>query len=86
MEKAYLQLKTYLKEKTTLADTDIEKITSNFAFKKAKRHEFLQQEWQICRHFYFLTKGCLRLYEIDKKGNDVTAFFCIRRQLFHGFT
>lgn len=82
MEKTYLQLKKYLQEKTTLTDIDIEKIIAHFDFKKAKRKEFLEQEGQVCKHFYFLTKGCLRLYEIDKKGNDVTAFFALEENFF----
>ena len=82
MEKSFLQLTAYLQEKTILNNTDIEKITSLFNFKKAKRNELLEQEGQVCKHFYFITKGCLRLYEIDKKGNDVTAFFTLENSFF----
>lgn len=77
MEKAYTQLKKYIQENTSVNSEDLEKMISLFKFKKIKRHEILEQEGQVCKHFYFVAKGCLRLYEIDKKGNEVTGFFAL---------
>jgi len=82
MQKSYQQLEAYLEKNTTLKKESIEEISSLFKFKKVKRHEFLEEKGQVCKHFYFLTKGCLRLYEIDKKGNDVTAFFALEDTFF----
>jgi len=81
MEKSYHQLKTYLKENTTLNNEKIEIISSLFKFKNVNRNEFLEKEGQICNHFYFVAKGCLRLYEIDKKGNEVTGFFALENNI-----
>lgn len=77
MEKCYQQLKSFLEKNTTLKNENIEIVSSLFKLKKVKRHEILEKEGRICRHFYFVAKGCLRLYEIDKKGNEVTGFFAL---------
>lgn len=77
MEEYYLQFKKYLEENTQLNKEQIDIISNSFEFKKVKRHEVLEQKGQICKHFYFVVKGCLRLYEIDKKGNEVTGFFAL---------
>lgn len=42
-----------------------------------KRGHVLEAEGQVSKHFYFLIKGCLRLFEIDKKGEEITAYFCL---------
>jgi CRP-like cAMP-binding protein len=75
MEKAIAQLKAFIEDKTTLNKDEIEIIAALFQFKKVKRHVILERQGQVCKHFYFVSKGCLRLYEIDKKGNEVTGFF-----------
>lgn len=41
---------------------------------------------QTCKHFYFIAKGCLRLYEIDDKGNEVTGFFALEDQIISANT
>jgi len=86
MEKAYKQLKIYFQENTALNDDDIEKITSLFKFKKVKRNEILEEEGQVCTHFYFIAKGCLRLYEIDQKGNEVTGKFALENSIISAIT
>jgi len=86
MEKAYIQLKKYFKENTSLNDDDIEKVAILFKFKNIKRHTILEQEGQICKHFYFVAKGCLRLYEIDKKGNEVTGKFALEGSIISAIT
>lgn len=41
---------------------------------------------QTCRHFYFITSGCLRLYEIDDKGNEVTGYFALEDHIISANT
>lgn len=77
MEQAYKQLRQYISEKTTLNNAAIDSIAALFKFKKVKRNVLLEQEGQVCKHFYFIAKGCLRLYEIDKKDNEVTGYFAL---------
>lgn len=86
MEKSYLQFKQYLEQNTSLKKDHIESIASGFQFKKVKRHEILEKEGKVCKHVYFILKGCLRLYEIDKKGNEITGFFALEDTLFSALT
>lgn len=86
MEKAYLRLARYFQENTALSKADIEAVISLFHYKKVKRHHILEQEGQVCRHFYFVATGCLRLYEIDKKGNEITGKFALEDSIISAIT
>ncbi len=70
-------LETSLAQKTGLNLEDIQEIAAHFKLQQTKRGQRLETEGQVCRHFYFIEKGCLRLYEIDNKGNEITAFFAL---------
>ena len=71
------QLESFLKSKASFTHDELELVMSHFRAKKVKRKEVLVRAGDIARHFYFVQSGCLRLYEIDSKGNDVTAFFAL---------
>ena len=86
MEKAYAQLKRYIKENTDLSEEGIGKLATLFTFKKVKRHEILEREGKVCTHFYFVATGCLRLYEIDKKGNEITGKFALEDSFISAIT
>ena len=86
MEKAYSQLRKYFTDNTTLNNDDIEKVISLFTYKKVRRNQILEREGQVCTHFYFIVKGCLRLYEIDKKGNEITGKFALENSIISAIT
>lgn len=86
MEKAYTQLKKYLQANTALTDEEITTVSSLFKFKKVRRNQILEREGQVCTHFYFIVKGCLRLYEIDKKGNEITGRFALEDSIMSALT
>jgi CRP-like cAMP-binding protein len=86
MEKAHAQLKQYLQENTTLSEDDIAAVASLFKFRKVRRNQILEREGQVCTHFYFIAKGCLRLYEIDKKGNEITGRFALEDNVMSALT
>jgi len=86
ISEAYLQLKKYLGENTTLNKEKIEKCASFFQYKKVRRNEMLEKEGKICNHFYFIAKGCLRLYEIDKKGKEVIGKFALEDSMISAIT
>jgi CRP-like cAMP-binding protein len=86
MEKAYSQLKEYFQANTNLNETAMEEIAALFKYKKVRRHEMLEEEGKICTHFYFVASGCLRLYEIDKKGNEITGKFALEDSIISAMT
>jgi len=86
MEKAYSQLQKFITENNSLSKEDVEKVITLFKYKKAKRGEILEREGLVCKHFYFVSSGCLRLYEIDKKGNEVTGKFALEGSIISAIT
>jgi len=78
----YEQLDQYLKERTSLDNESLQEIFTFFESVETKRNEVLCSAGRICRHFYFINKGCLRLYEIDSKGNEVTGYFAFEDSIF----
>lgn len=71
------QLTKYLSERAPFDEETLEEINAHFRPLKLKRGEKLCGVGELCRHFYFVKKGCLRLYEIDSKGNEVTGYFAL---------
>ncbi|WP_027387787.1 Crp/Fnr family transcriptional regulator [Chryseobacterium gregarium] len=68
-------LEKYLKARTEIDDKTLSYISSYFKFKKTRRNEFLLKEGEICKHFYFVNKGCIRLFNINKDGEEGTRYF-----------
>ena len=44
--------------------------TSLLQERKVSKKEFLTKEGEICRHTYFVNKGCLRTFYTDKEGGE----------------
>ena len=82
----YLQLEQYFKEHTKISDTSLREVTSHFQPLKTKRNEILCSIGQVCKNFYFINDGCLRMYEIDNKGNEVTGYFALEDQIMSAIT
>src|SRR4051794_16717545 len=45
--------------------------------KKLRRKQYLLQEGDVSRYENFVTKGCLRTYQIDEKGQEHIVQFAI---------
>ncbi len=50
---------------------------SLLTIKKLKRKEFLLREGDVCTDEFFVNKGCLREYYVDKKGLEHNLYFAI---------
>lgn len=86
MERAYAQLNKYLRAHAGLNEEGAERVAALFTFRKIKRNEMLEREGQVCTHFYFVAKGCLRLYEINKKGEEITGKFALEDSFISAVT
>ncbi|TYP74418.1 Crp/Fnr family transcriptional regulator [Aquimarina intermedia] len=51
---------------------------SLFTEKKIKKKDFLLRQGEIARHDYFITKGCLKVYNIDTKGSEHISMFAVK--------
>lgn len=68
------QLLSYITTHYNISNPAIEALHHSFTKVELAKNEFLIKEGQICKHLYFLEKGCLRgFYNID--GKDVTQWF-----------
>lgn len=71
----YRQLEQYIKARTEIDDETLSYISSYFKFIKTTRNKFLLKEGEICKHYYFVNKGCIRLFSINKDGEEKTRYF-----------
>ena len=71
----YEQLGHYFKSRTSIDKLTLEHIFSHFKFLNTKRNEMLLVEGEVCKHYYFVNKGCLRLFSINKDGVEGTRYF-----------
>ncbi|MEL7530968.1 MAG: Crp/Fnr family transcriptional regulator [Bacteroidota bacterium] len=40
-----------------------------------KRRQFILQEGDICRHYFFVGEGCFKMYGVDEKGGEHNILF-----------
>lgn len=66
---------SYLEEKAALSEQDKDVIKTFFVYKKLRKHQYLLQQGEICKHMCFVIKGLLRSYNIDEKGAEHMNFF-----------
>jgi CRP-like cAMP-binding protein len=63
------------KNRTTIDEPTLHHNFSRFTFLKTKRNEMLLLQGDVCKHFYYVNKGCIRLFTINKDGAEVTRYF-----------
>ena len=68
----YQVLKEYIKRQIDVTDEDVAVFCSKFKPKEVKRGEILLEAGSVCRHMYFVNKGCLRVYLVDDAGREST--------------
>ncbi len=71
----YEKLATYIKTRSDIRDDELSHIFSFFTLLKTRRNELLLHEGEICRHYYFVNKGCLRLFTTNSEGVQTTRYF-----------
>jgi CRP-like cAMP-binding protein len=71
----YQKLEHYIRCRTGSDDLTLNNICSHFTFLKAKRNQILLREGEICKDYYFVNKGCLRLFTYTNDGIETTRYF-----------
>ena len=69
---------TILKEnlqKRKINNHKIDLICTFFKFIKTKRNEILVDYNDVCQNYYFVNRGCLRLFTINKEGLENSRYF-----------
>lgn len=60
----------HIEEKVKLTSEEKEHITTFFKPKKLKKKQFLVVEGHVCQYLTFVSKGLLKAYHVDDKGNE----------------
>lgn len=71
------QFKKYILEKSKVSEADFAKIENLSQVKKLRKRQYLLQEGDVWKYHAFVTKGCLRTYTIDEKGNEHIVYFAV---------
>jgi CRP-like cAMP-binding protein len=67
-------LASYIKQDIDVTDEELSRILSCFRPLTVKKQEVLLNRGQVNRQINFVTKGCLRLFFIDEKGEEATRY------------
>lgn len=63
-------LRQQIEKITPLTHTEFEYILSHFIPKKLRKHQYVVQAGELVSYDYFVLKGCLKAYHIDKEGKE----------------
>lgn len=59
----------YFNNLIPLNDEEIELVTAYFKPRLYRKRQYVLQEGDVCIHFNFVIRGCLRMYKVDEKGS-----------------
>jgi CRP-like cAMP-binding protein len=68
-------LLSHIQNKVAVTDEDKERIPSFFTSRKLRKKQYLLQEGDICKCLSFVSKGLLKSYFLDEKGNERINMF-----------
>jgi len=71
----YQRLQKYITERMETDDQTLQAIFQRFKPLSVKRNEHLLKEGEVCKHYYFINSGCIRLYNINSSGQEGTRYF-----------
>lgn len=66
---AIAPLLEYFSKMIPLSEDEISLVRSLFTSRLFRKKQFALQEGQVSTQFYFVVRGCLRMYKIDDKGD-----------------
>lgn len=71
----YSILENFIRSKGDISSQEMETVKSFFTKLTTERNEILIQYDQVCRYYYFINKGCIRLFTTTKDGSDTSRYF-----------
>ncbi|MGD8305662.1 MAG: Crp/Fnr family transcriptional regulator [Ignavibacteria bacterium] len=70
-------LRTHIEKRVKLTNEEFNISSGFFTPKTIRKHQFLLNEGDVCKHLCFVNSGCLREYTIDNKGIEHIIQFAI---------
>ncbi|MET4083017.1 CRP-like cAMP-binding protein [Pedobacter sp. UYP30] len=71
----FATLTKFLDSKASFSKDQLEEICSFFSQIKTKRNQILLGFEDVCKYYYFINKGCVRLYTFTADGNESSRYF-----------
>ena len=71
------QIEKYFNRYVTFNNDEITLIYEKLIVKAFQKKEFLLKENSVCKYYYFITKGLVRSFYIDNKGNEKITLFAL---------
>ncbi|MBV8327359.1 Crp/Fnr family transcriptional regulator [Chryseobacterium sp.] len=68
-------LLSHIQNKVDITDHQKKQVQSFFSFKKLRKKQYLLEEGEICKSLSFVSKGLLKSYFPDEKGNEHINMF-----------
>lgn len=68
-------LEKYITERIGRRPENLDQVLTHFEPLKVKRGAHLLRQDETCKYVYFIVKGCLQVYVLDKSGNESTRSF-----------
>jgi CRP/FNR family transcriptional regulator, anaerobic regulatory protein len=59
----------YFQKTFILTDDEKELVQENFHLRLYRKRQYVLQEGDVCKQFNFVVRGCLRMSNVDNKGN-----------------
>lgn len=75
------QLAAFIRSKTTIADTDLEKIIACFKERRIKKDRFLLKQGQVAGEYIFVQSGGLRIF-FEQEQKTITAWLALENTFF----
>jgi CRP/FNR family transcriptional regulator, anaerobic regulatory protein len=67
-EQSVEPLLDYFSRLIQLNQMEKELVLASFNPRLFRKRQYVLQEGNVCTHFYFILRGCLRMYKVDEKG------------------
>ncbi len=67
----------HINQYTTINENEFQQILQYFELLKCAKKELIAKSGEVCRHNYFVLKGCLNMFFTNEKGTDQTIQFAI---------
>jgi CRP-like cAMP-binding protein len=84
VENAREMFREYAATLFALPEEDLERLEKVMHYKKYNKGEVVLQEGKVCRHFWFIAKGCFRVFALEH-GVDVNVRFFFEQSIASDF-
>ena len=66
-------LKIHCQQTMAFSDAELAAVDHYFVERSFKRRDFLLEASHVCRHLFFVVKGCVRHFHIKEDGSEATC-------------